>query len=161
MPRCSTKLATLAESVRAEGWSWVETRASFGYGDLREFGRIAQEEIELPAEEAAELERLITEQDKLADAQYDEDGEEDPAVTVRLETIVARMEELEAKAHAWTPEQMAQAGAIVSLSHDGEPEVEYGLMWREDGGRFRAVDEAEGDEVPSPARRCPRRSYKS
>jgi ParB family transcriptional regulator, chromosome partitioning protein len=152
------KLASLAESVRAEGWSWVEARASFGYGDRGEFRRIAEEEIALPPKEAAELKRLTAKQEKLLDAQYDEDGEEDPAVTERLEPIEARIEELEAKAHAWTPEQMAQAGAIIFLSQDGEAEVERGFVRREDDDQAAVsepVDEASDDEAPSPAPALP------
>lgn len=150
------KLAALAESVRAEGWSWVEARPQFGYGDLREFHRLDQEEIGLPEQEAAELENLRAEQDELLDAQYDEEGEEDPAVTARLEIIEARLGELEDKAHTWTQEQMAHAGAVVSLSQDGEPEVERGLVRREDEDALSSpTEEALDDESPSPAPALP------
>ena len=150
------KLASLADSVRAEGWSWVEARAQFGYGDLRAFRRIAQEEVALPDDEAAELDRLRTERQELLDTQYDEDGEEDPAVTNRLEAAEARLGELEDKAHAWTPEQMARAGAIVSLSREGEPEVHCGLVRREDEEAItEPADDAPDEEAPSPAPSLP------
>ena len=157
------KLTTFAEPIRTEGWSWVETRTSFGYGDRSDFRRIAQEEIDLSDDEGAELARLTAEQNELLDAQYDEDGEEDLAVTARLDSVETRIDELEKKAHAWTSKQMAQAGAIVSLSREGEPQVDRGFVRREDDevAVCQAVDEPKERKPPPLPRCCPQRWSKS
>jgi ParB family transcriptional regulator, chromosome partitioning protein len=154
------KLNTLAESVRAEGWSWVETRAQSGYGDRGGFRRISQQEVALPDDEAAELDRLRDEHDALRENAYAEDAEAGSADDTRLDALAQRLEELEDKAYVWTPEQMAQAGVIISLSPDGEPEVHCGLVRPEDAPATvapweDAPNEAEGEEAPSPAPSLP------
>jgi ParB family chromosome partitioning protein len=126
------KLAAIAETIRAEGWSWTHVQPQFGHDDRGRFHRCQPDDIELPEAEAAELERLEAEHDELLETQYDEGGEDDPAVTEQLEALGERISALEAKARAWTQEQMAHAGAIVSLSQNGEPEVHRGLIRPED-----------------------------
>jgi ParB family chromosome partitioning protein len=69
------KLATLAESIRAEGWAWVEARAQFDYSDRGEFRSIAPETIALPDDVAGELEQLRDEHDALLENAYAEEGE--------------------------------------------------------------------------------------
>ncbi len=88
------KLEALAESIRAEGWSWTEAHAEFGYEARAQFRRCYPEPVALPEAEAAELDALQAAYDDLQDAQYDEDGEEDPDVTTRLEAIQERIDAL-------------------------------------------------------------------
>jgi hypothetical protein len=70
-------------------------------------------------------------------------------VTEQLEALGERINELEAKAHAFTPEQMARAGVIVSLSSDGEPEVHRGLIRPEDAEAVSEAEEDADEERPS------------
>ena len=150
------KLAAIAETVRAEGWGWTQAQVQFGYEERGRFGRCFPEDVALPEDEAAVLTRLQAEHDELLEAQYDEEGEDDPAVTEQLEALGDRINELEAKAHAWTAEQMARAGAIVSLSSDGEPEVHRGLIRQEDAeAEPDAGQDAADEERPSPAPSLP------
>ena len=146
------KLAAIAETVRAEGWSWAEAQVQFGYEERGRFGRCFPEDVALPEDEAAELARLQAAHDELLEAQYDEEGEDDPAVTEQLEALGDRINALEARARAWTPEQMAGAGAIVALSSDGEPEVHRGLIRLEDA---EAEPDAADEEHPCPAPSLP------
>jgi len=150
------KLSALAETVRAEGWSWTEAQPQFGYAEKSRFNRCHPDGIELSDAEADELEQLSAEHDQLLDAQYGEDGEDDPDVTERLEALGERIGELEAKARAWTKEQMAHAGAVVSLSREGEPEVHRGLLRPTDEEAVPDAAEALADEdTPSPAPSLP------
>ena len=150
------KLETLADTVRAEGWGWVEALPEFGYETRARFRRCEPEEAPLPEAEAAELEALRAEYDQLQETQYDEDGEEDEAVTGRLDAIGERIDALQAQTSVWTPELMATAGAVVYLTSDGEAEVERGFTRRHEADE-EALPETEADEAeaPSPAPSLP------
>jgi hypothetical protein len=63
------KLESLAQAVRAEGCSWVETHPDFGYEARGQFWRCQPQAVPLPKAEAVELEALEAEYDQLRDAQ--------------------------------------------------------------------------------------------
>jgi hypothetical protein len=49
------KLAAVAETVRAEGWSWTHVQPHLGYEERGRFGRCFPDDVELPEDEAALL----------------------------------------------------------------------------------------------------------
>lgn len=148
-----TALEAQAEAVRAEGWSWAEAHPEFGYEERSQFRRCQPAEIPLPEELAAEREELEAEYDALTGVQDDDDEGKDTAA--RFDAIAQRMSELDALSHAWTPDIMATAGAVVSLSHDGEIEVTRGLKRRDDApDALPDAGEAEPDseqDAPAPS----------
>jgi len=64
----SEKLADFANTVRAEGWAWVEIVADFDRSVLGDYRRVHPECIELTAEQQALFDALSEEYDTLADS---------------------------------------------------------------------------------------------
>ena len=122
------KLEAEAATVRAEGWKWVECAVEFGWDELARFKRVHPEELPLSDEAQAEQKRLSEEYEAL----FDSRDEHDEATSERLDAIQERMEELEDTGEAFTPEQLAIAGAVVTIDRDGNVDVERGLVRRED-----------------------------
>lgn len=136
------KLDAAAEQVREEGWSWVEARVDHNeYGN--EFGRIhaTRNPGGLMADDRARLEALQAEKAKLDEI---EDGDEWTAETSeRYDALEEQIDELEARAEQWMPQQLAAAGAIATISHDGTLCVHRGLVRSGD----RKAAKAAGGEV--------------
>lgn len=122
------KLEATAETVRAEGWKWVETRLEFGYAEQAEFGSRDPEPLPLSDEATAEQKRLAEEYQTL----FESGSEEDEARSDRLDEIEARIEELEDTEEAYAPDVFAIAGAVVSIDGAGAVEVTRGLVKPED-----------------------------
>jgi ParB family chromosome partitioning protein len=142
-------LNTAAEEVRAEGWSWVEPRIAFGYDERAEFSRAFAEEVETTEAEECELEALQAERDVLEDQLgEDDDGEGNPDIAARLEAIDARIDVINDRPEHWSPEVMANAGAVVTLSSSGALIVERGLIRPEDA--FEPDDAAHSAEDDDP-----------
>jgi len=122
------KLEAAAEEVRKEGWKWVEVHLELDYEARSQFKRLYAQLLPLSEDDAAEEKRLTEEYEALFDA-IQEDDEEGQA---RLDAIEARIAELEEREYAYTPETLAIAGAILTISHNGEVETVHGLVRPED-----------------------------
>lgn len=122
------KLEAAAEEVRKEGWKWVEFHPEFDYEAKSQFQRLYPQLLPLSEDDAAEEKRLSEEYEVLFDA-VQEDDEESQA---RLDAIEARIAELEQREYAYTPETFAIAGAVLTISHNGEVEAVRGLVRPED-----------------------------
>ena len=154
----SEKLQRAAKSLAKEGWKWVEAQPAFGYDEKSQLRRIHAEPGPLPPKLVREAEALEKERDKLLEEfeAADEDAEE-PA---RIEEIADRLDAIEDKrgADVWTPEQLAMAGAVLTIGHDGRPEILRGLVRPEDmpkkektakpAGNGADGAEAEDDQSP-------------
>lgn len=141
MSLAAAKLERSAKRVTKEGWKWTEFHADFGYEQKSQFRRIHAEPPPLPEELAAKVELLEDELETLQDAWYateDENAEdsEDQASEVppriaEIEQQLAAIEE-ERGEPVWTPEQLAIAGAVVTIGPDGKTEILRGLVRPED-----------------------------
>jgi len=156
----SEKLQRAAKSLTKEGWKWVEAQPAFLLEEKSQLRRIHAEPGPLPPKLAREAEALEKERDTLLEQfeAADEDAEE-PA---RIEEIADRLDAIEDKRgpDVWTPEQLAMAGAVLTIGHDGKPSIVRGLVRPEDipkkasakpaksGGEAGAADEAEAEETP-------------
>lgn len=119
----AAKLEPIATEVRGEGWAWAEI-AIDGVAWTQFPERVRERRRELSAEEAQEQERLY--------AQLDEATHE-----AEIESIEAAIDVLAAS--GWKPEEVALAGAIVTLTHNGEPKVERGLVKADDVKTLKAL----------------------
>jgi ParB family chromosome partitioning protein len=122
------KLQKTAKQVAKEGWKWVEVRDRYNWGDWNDCQRCHPEAEPLPAELQQELDTLNAEYDSLCDTEAELTDEQ----TARLDAITERCNELEDREKLWQPEILAIAGAIVSIGHDGEPEINRGFVRPED-----------------------------
>ena len=129
----SDKLTIEAETVRAEGWQWVEVATDFRHGHTAGMRRIAGEIIEMTKAEMKRLAALEKEREAL-ELEYRDDDELPEDVTQRLDHIDDAIDKLQARPVRYDPAEVAQAGAFLSLHNDGSVRVECGYI--------RANDEA-------------------
>ena len=113
-------------------WKWAEARLDVDWNTTASFGRVRPQPAEPTDGEKAEIERLRTRNDKLAN--MDDDGwteelvEEADANETRLHEIEAT---IEARA-VYRREDIAIAGCIATVGNDGELKLIPGLVRPED-----------------------------
>lgn len=149
------KLEKTANTVRKEGWKWVEIHQDFGYEARAKFSRRHPELAPLPPEDAATLEKLEQEQEALLDQwQQADDDAERPA---RLDELEELIDTLNDRDDFWPSETLAIAGAVVAIGHDGKPSIDRGLIRPEDAPKKNAKpksaspDKTASEEEQSPA----------
>jgi ParB family chromosome partitioning protein len=125
------KLKTEAERIGGEGWKWVDTAVEFPWNATHGLRRIAGEEVAMTAEEAAALEALEEEADRLSQ-EWAEVNEVPDEVHARLEAIDAEIGALADRPMTFDPAELALAGAFVSIDPHGLLEVERGYVRAED-----------------------------
>lgn len=128
------KLEGIAGTLRPEGWAWVEARIELDSQALRQFTPCEHtlrppnptEEAEL-AELASREAELQRESDELQGAQAWE-GDEAERIALEEEDIEARRRAIRAGLKVWSPQVMAYAGAIVTVSREGDAQIIRGLL---------------------------------
>lgn len=140
------KLEAAVESVRAEGWKWVEVQPEADYAALAGFQRRHPEPLPMSEEAAAEHKRLAEEYQAL----FENGDEEDEARAERLDEIEARIEELEDTERAFTSDTTAIAGAVVTVGYDGQLNVTRGLVRPEDAPDGQSPSRDSGSKEKPP-----------
>jgi ParB family chromosome partitioning protein len=136
------KLEAEAETVRAEGWKWVQV----GFDYPQDFGgrrRIYPVTRELTAEEVEERAKLEVRLEEIAPIL--DGSEKDDTLAAEADDIERRLTEIESACHAFTPEQKAIAGATVWLDTKGDVGIDRGLVRREDDRPAEPVASPDGD----------------
>ncbi|MDX2181404.1 MAG: ParB/RepB/Spo0J family partition protein [Bryobacteraceae bacterium] len=138
MSLAAAKLERSAKRVAKEGWKWTEFHAEFGYEQKSQFRRINAEPPPFTEELAAKVQLLEAELETLQDAWYateegnaEEETSDVPPRIAEIEQQLAAIEE-ERGEPVWTPEQLAIAGAVVTIGQDGKTEILRGLVRPED-----------------------------
>ncbi len=137
-----------ADTVRREGWKWVEIIPEPGSATLRAFGEVKGKCQPLPAKQAKTLAKLQREADELGRLDDLTTGQAD-----RLAALDDQIEALSAPVYVWSDRQKARAGAIVGLGHDGKLVVRRGLIRPEDMKAKKKEEESgeTGTDVPPAA----------
>jgi ParB family transcriptional regulator, chromosome partitioning protein len=153
------KLQAVGQQVLAEGWRWVTVEPEYDYQLTSGMRRIRPVIRELTDEQQAAVNAFEDEYDFLERGSGLQESEE------AEQEIAKRMQAIEAEVIAITggeryrPEDMAIAGAIVSLGHDGEARIERGFVRKEDdrnperrsaNGEADAENGTQPDDGPSP-----------
>jgi ParB family chromosome partitioning protein len=127
----AAKLQREADAVRAEGWKWLEVAIDFPYGHTYGLHHISGEPVEMTEEEIATAEALRAEYAQLEQAHADADElpEEVDQRLGEIETALAALDERPVK---YDPDEIARAGAFVSIDASGELRVERGYVRPED-----------------------------
>ena len=125
------RLREEAETVRAEGWRWVEAAPDFAYGHTYGLRGIVGERHELTAEEEAAREALVTEYAEIEAANVGDTDLPDE-VDARLGEIETALEAYDNRPAVYRPEDLAIAGAFVSIDGQGKLRVERGYVRPED-----------------------------
>ena len=139
-----------AETIRAEGWRWVETAPDFPYGHSYGLRRLAGEAQPLTEEETARREALQAEFERLEQecAEADEVPEETDRRLAEIEVALAAFED---RPVAYDPEEISRAGVFVSIDGSGSLRVERGYVRPEDEPPVAAEPEEEQVETGQPA----------
>jgi ParB family chromosome partitioning protein len=125
------KLEREADSVRAENWKWLEIAIDLPYGHAYGLRRITGEPVAMSEEEIATAEALRVEYERLQQAHADAD-ELPEEVDLRLGEIETALAALDERPVRYDPEEIACAGAFVSIDGSGELRVERGYVRPED-----------------------------
>ncbi|WP_072389397.1 ParB/RepB/Spo0J family partition protein [Hyphomicrobium sp. CS1BSMeth3] len=140
------KLERGGDSVRAEGWKWIEVVTELPYGHGHGLRQLSGREVPMTDEEAATRDTLQAEFDKL-EAEYAEAREIPEEVDRRLGEIETAMETLDDRPVVYEPDDVARAGAFVSIDSAGVLRVDRGYVRPEDEPRIKDKDGAEDDEA--------------
>ena len=113
-------------------WKWAEARLDVDWSATAAFGRVRPQPAEPTDEEKAEIQRLRTRNDELAN--MDDDGWTEELVE-EAESNETRLDEIEAMIEAravYRREDIAIAGCIATVGNDGELKLIQGLVRPED-----------------------------
>ncbi len=140
------KLRETAEAVQAEGWKWTEVAPDFAYGHTYGLRRLSGDPVPLSDEETATLDALRAEFDKL-EAEYAEADELPDEIDQRLGEVETAIADLEDRPIAYDADEIAAAGAFVSIAPGGHLRVERGFVRPEDERPVEPVVDDPGAEI--------------
>ncbi len=124
------KLETIAQALRDQGWSFVETLAEEDYSYLSRFGRVPPTDMDLPKKDEKRLDQLAERYDELVSALEDEENED---VRAELDRLESQIDALRARKEVWPETDRARSGAVIALNFDGTVSVTRGLLRPQDG----------------------------
>lgn len=123
------KLTGEADTLRAEGWKWVEIMPDLDYAVLRQFRRVHAATEPLTNEQQAEVDRLAQEHDALVEQHGDDPSE---VAAAEIEALSDKIDALSEGTPVWQPDDIAIAGAVISIGRAGKVSIERGLVRPED-----------------------------
>ncbi|MGE0022353.1 MAG: ParB/RepB/Spo0J family partition protein [Hyphomicrobium sp.] len=125
------KLEKEAEAIRAEGWKWIEVAPELPYGHAYGLRRLRGREVPMAEDEIAARDALQEEFDQL-EAKYAEADEIPDEVDRRLGEIETALAVFDERPVIYEPDEIARAGAFVSIDSAGVLHVERGYVQPED-----------------------------
>jgi ParB family transcriptional regulator, chromosome partitioning protein len=140
------RLEKNARAVRAEGWKWVLVTPDFAYQHSAEYRRIHAEPVPLTASEQKTLDTLHEDYARINDEWNDCDDEQE--TRPRLDELEKLISEIEDRDGVWTSEQLAIAGAVVFIDHQGKATIERGLVRPEDMPKTGKTKKANASSAP-------------
>lgn len=140
------KLSREAETIKAEGWRWVEFLPDFPYGHSYGLRRLHGEAEPLSQEEQAAREALQAKYDALEASceGLDEIPEETDQRLAEIETALAAFEH---RPLVYDTDEVARAGVFVSIDGSGHLRVERGFVRPQDEPPVEAVEQDTGAPV--------------
>jgi ParB family chromosome partitioning protein len=159
----NAKLDGIRKELEAEGWGWIDINPERDWNFINQCGRIQPMLVNAPQELVEFKVRLDAEMRELE--QSLEDGESDEFLA-QQGTVRRRLDEVEEKLAAFVgfdPECKKLAGCCISITHDGKPFIDKGLvrpehkkqlarLQRTDSGDAKPVTAAK-DRLPETLRR--------
>jgi ParB family chromosome partitioning protein len=139
------KLEREADTIRAEGWKWIEVVTELPYGYGHGLRQLSGREVPLTDEEAVTRDALQAEFDDL-EAEYAEAQEVPEEIDQRLGEIETALEALEDRPVVYEPDDIARAGAFVSIDSTGALRLERGYVRPEDEAPLEDDEDTDGDE---------------
>lgn len=142
------KLQSEAQAIAAEGWKWVHAAADLPYGHTHGLRRVKGAPVPLTDDEQARYDALAAEQEQLG-AHYATAAELPEEAAQRFEAIPAELDSFVDRPKIYPPDEVARAGAFLSIDGEGRVRVERGFL--NDTAAARAIDarhEAWVDRLP-------------
>lgn len=137
------RIEELRESLAAEGWAWVEAQLHHvqieGCASERVRPRarpLTQDENAAVADLEAQLEALDNEL---------ESNEDNEALWTARDAAETRLDALRETHQSWDKNEIAHAGAVVTIDRNGEPIITRGLIKRGDLKAIRKLHAAQSD----------------
>jgi ParB family chromosome partitioning protein len=134
-----SKLQTLATQANADGWKWVEVQPQIDHQALGKFRRIRATPSPLPQQDATQVEELEQKLTELADQmENDPDADSDTLEEQdeEIQTQIATIQEQQVP--SFPADTKAHCGVVVTIGHNGEAQLIYGLLRKEDGAQLTA-----------------------
>jgi len=125
------KLEQEAGVIRAERWKWLQIATDFPYGHTLGLRHISGEAIAMSEEEVATADALRAEFEKLEQDHADAD-ELPEDIDHRLGEIETALAALDDRPVRYEPDDVARAGAFISIDGSGILRVERGYVRPED-----------------------------
>ncbi len=125
------RLREEAETIRAEGWKWIEVAPDFAYGHVFGLRQLRGDEVPLTTDEESTRTALRAELDQIEEtyAGPDDLPEEIDQRIGEIETALAGFDE---RPVLFDPAEVARAGAFVSIDGGGNLRIERGYVRPED-----------------------------
>jgi ParB family chromosome partitioning protein len=140
------KLEGIAAEVReVEGWKW--TAAYLDFPHAHGMRRVYPRSVELSEEDAAAYDAAQDELERLNAEWEDADIDLPPEVDARLAELEAEIERIDAKRHAYDPDEIVRGGVFVVVAYDGEARIERGFIRAEDEAPEPEPETAEDGET--------------
>lgn len=151
------KLEAIAASVREEGWGWVEARIELDSMALRQLAPCEHTLRKPTADEKAELDALAQREAELeqeSDALEGEsawDGADAERIGLEGDDIEARRRAIHDGLKVWPVAVKTRAGAIVTLSREGDAAIIRGLLREADRRALEAAQRKTRKDAPDRA----------
>ncbi len=146
----AAKLISEAETIKAEGWRWIQIAQEFPYGHTGGLRRVMGEMQPLSDEEQAKREALRDEMAEIEERYSGTDEDLPEEIDRRLAEIEAELDGFEDRPVIYDPAEIARAGAFVSIDGDGRLKAERGYVRPEDEAQNEADGEAADAFVRDP-----------
>jgi len=144
------KLEQEAQAVRAEGWKWLEVATDFPYGHTYGLRLITGEAVAMTDQETASADALRAEYERLEQAHADANELPDD-VDRRLREIETALAALDDRPVRYAPDEIARAGAFVSIDSSGDLRIERAYVRPEDEPAVPRQSDSTHEEVGSAA----------
>ena len=126
------KLTAAAHIIQAEGWKWVEVAIDFAYALTFQMDELVPEIPMLSDNDSTRLKAAIDEYNAILAAEQDSGEDMPDAAAERAAELETIIHDLENPAPVYKPEDVAIAGAFVSLNREGDLRIERGYVRPED-----------------------------
>jgi ParB family chromosome partitioning protein len=139
------KLASAADSARAEGWAWVETVPRITSAELHGFQRARRDRRTSNKTEAKRIAKLQSRQQAIDDRLNADDAEdiaeeEASALYEESDELGVELDAIEQSLQVFAPDTLAIAGAIVTVDHAGEIAIHRSLLREVEAKALRAQE---------------------
>lgn len=145
------KLVAMADSIRAEGWSWVEVAPRATHAELHAFQRARRTRRDPNKIEAKRIAKLEARQHELQERLDDEDtdlpDEEVQALHEEIDRLGNGLEAIDQGLTLYASDVLALGGAVVTVDHMGGVVVHRGLLRDEQAKALRAQERQEAGEL--------------